>query len=59
MVLSDGSRYYFFQRWPTANGKGDGRLQIKQKDKEFVDHLHDIFQPLGIVGSALRSSLNS
>jgi len=53
-VLSDGSIVF-----PKGYGKGDARLKIKQKDKEFVDLLHDIFQPLGIVGSALRSSLNS
>lgn len=29
----------------------NARLKIKQKDKEFVYHLHDLFNPLGIVGA--------
>jgi len=33
------------------SGCNDARMAIKQKDKEFVDHLYDIVAPLGIIGS--------
>jgi len=29
----------------------NARMQMMQKDKEFVQHLYDIFKPLGLVGS--------
>jgi len=29
----------------------DARMQIQQKDKEFMQYLYDMFKPLGFVGS--------
>lgn len=37
-------------------GCTDARIQIRQKDKEFVDFLYGKFQPLGIVGTDPKES---
>jgi len=46
MILGDSTIIF-----PQGYRKGNARLKIQQKDKEFVDNLYSIFHPLGIVGA--------